>query len=100
MNQEEETEYIIYTKSRCSFCVKLKDFLKKEGKTFSEQNCDELLKNEYNKTHFLNWVKSTTNKNWNTFPIVFRYDEFIGGYTETCDYINRQNAFEHNYELY
>jgi glutaredoxin len=100
MSKEEETEFIIYTKSNCSFCVKLKEFLRKEGKTFSEKNCDDILKNEYNKTHFLNWVKNTTNKNWKTFPIVFRYDDFIGGYTETTDYINRQNAFEHNYQLY
>lgn len=100
MSKEEETEFIIYTKSNCSFCVKLKEFLRKEGKTFSEKNCDNILKNEYNKTHFLNWVKNTTNKNWKTFPIVFRYDDFIGGYTETTDYINRQNAFEHNYELF
>jgi glutaredoxin len=100
MSKEEETEFIIYTKSNCSFCVKLKEFLRKEGKTFSEKNCDDILKNEYNKTHFLNWVKNTTNKNWKTFPIVFRYDDFIGGYTETTDYINRQNAFEHNYELF
>jgi glutaredoxin len=99
MNQE-DFEYIIYTKSGCSFCAKLKEFLKKEGKTFKDNNCDDLLKNDYNKTHFLNWVQTTTNKNWKTFPIVFRYDDFIGGYTETTNYINRQNAFEHSYQLF
>ena len=44
MSKEEETEFIIYTKSNCSFCVKLKEFLRKEGKTFSEKNCDNILK--------------------------------------------------------
>ena len=97
---QEDFEYIIYTKSGCSFCTKLKEFLRKEGKTFKDNNCDDLLKNDYNKNHFLNWVKTTTNKNWKTFPIVFRYDDFIGGYTETTNYINRQNAFEHTYQQY
>ena len=46
MNQEEDFEYIIYTKTGCSFCLKLKEFLKKEGKIFKDNNCDELLKNE------------------------------------------------------
>ena len=97
---QEDFEYIIYTKSGCSFCAKLKEFLKKEGKIFKDNNCDELLKNDYNKTHFLNWVQTTTNKNWKTFPIVFRYDDFIGGYTETTNYINRENAFQHTYQLF
>jgi glutaredoxin len=38
---EEEFEYIIYTKSGCSFFTKLKEFLRKEGKTFKDNNCDE-----------------------------------------------------------
>ena len=52
------------------------------------------------KDDFLKYIKECSKKDWKTFPIVFRYDEFIGGYMDTVSYINRNNAFEHEFAIY
>ena len=94
-----ETEYTVYTKDNCDFCVKVKKFLTKEGKLFNEINCENMLKTP-EKDDFLKYIKECSKKDWKTFPIVFRYDQFIGGYMDTVSYINRNNAFEHEFAIY
>ena len=85
-------EYIIYTKSGCDFCKKLKNLLVNENKTFKEVNCDQQLAN--NREQFLSSVKIATGRDWRTFPIVFtNHTVFIGGYTETAKYIEREKSF-------
>ena len=94
-----EAEYNVYTKSNCNYCIKVKKFLTKEGKLFHEINCDNILKTP-EKDDFLKYIKECSKKDWKTFPIVFRYDQFIGGYNDTKSYIDRNNAFEHEYAIY
>ena len=94
-----EAEYNVYTKSNCNYCIKVKKFLTKEGKLFHEINCDNILKTP-EKDDFLKYIKECSKKDWKTFPIVFRYDQFIGGYMDTVCYIDRNNAFEHEYAIY
>lgn len=85
------SEYVIYTKSGCDFCRKLKNLLTLENKTFTEINCDQhLIKNRQS---FLSSMKTIIGKEWKTFPMVFVNSIFIGGYTETTKYIERQQAF-------
>ena len=85
------SEYIIYTKSGCDFCRKLKNLLILENKKFTEINCDQQL--VQNKNQFLSSIKKMTGREWKTFPIVFINTVFIGGYTETARYIEREHAF-------
>jgi len=90
--QNSYDEYIIYTKSGCDFCKKLKNLLVNEKKTFKEVNCDKQLTN--NRELFLSSVKIATGRDWRTFPIVFTNNtQFIGGYTETVNYIEREKSF-------
>ena len=86
-----ETEYVIYTKDGCDFCRKLKNLLIHEKKTFTEINCDNHIPEELQL--FLFNMQENTGKRWKTFPIVFVNGTFIGGYTETVKYIERQHAF-------
>lgn len=73
--------YTIYSKSNCSFCIKVKDFLDREKCKYIVVDCDEYLKN--NREEFLNEIKTYTKVEWNTFPYVFLDGNFIGGYQET-----------------
>lgn len=90
-SQNPNSDYIIYTKSGCDFCRKLKNLLTIEKKTFTEINCDQQL--SHNREQFLSSMKKTTGREWKTFPMVFVNTVFIGGYTETAKYIEREHAF-------
>jgi glutaredoxin len=80
--------FTVYTKSNCVYCLKLKQLLKDYDINFIEVNCDEYLTE--NKNIFLLFIKSITNKNYNTFPMVFDKGVFIGGFTETNKYLEKE----------
>ena len=82
--------YTIYTKSSCTYCVKVKDLLKEKGLSYSEINCDSDLENPEKKEIFLKLIKEMTNKEYKTFPMVFRDDIFIGGFTQTIELILKE----------
>jgi glutaredoxin len=82
-----ETEYVIYTKSGCDFCRKLKNLLINEKIRFTEINCDNQL------SQTLSSMQGIIGKKWKTFPMVFVNSIFIGGYTETVKYIDRHRTF-------
>lgn len=67
-------KWLIYTKSNCDYCTKVKDLLQSE-QYITIINCD-------------NWLKNTEYK---TFPIVFLNEKFIGGYNETKNYFQSTN---------
>lgn len=90
-----QTEYVIYTKSGCDFCRKLKNLLTLEKIPFTEINCDNKL--AQNRTLFLSSIQTMIGREWKTFPMVFINSIFIGGYTETVKYIERQRAFSSFY---
>jgi len=93
--------YTIYTKSSCTYCVKVKELLKEKGLSYSEINCDSDLETPEKKDTFLKLIKEITNKEYKTFPMIFRDDVFIGGFKETIELIlkeeeekEKQDAFD------
>lgn len=82
--------YTIYTKSSCTYCVKVKELLKEKGYSCSEINCDSDLETPEKKETFLNMIREITNKDYKTFPMVFRDDVFIGGFKDTIELILKE----------
>jgi len=50
-------------------------------------NCDEYLNGMY-RDAFLNFIRQYTVREHRTFPMVFLKGEFIGGFTETSEFMN------------
>lgn len=90
LNLTNNDKWIIYTKSNCVYCDKVKKILEKE-EIVSIINCDNMLKNQEKKEMFLNSIKEIVGFEWKTFPIVFLNNKFIGGYNDVEKYINQNN---------
>ena len=74
--------YTIYTKSDCVYCDNVKELLKNEKVVIV--SCDEMLKDDEKKKHFLEIMDMLTmKKKHRTFPFVFKDDQFIGGFDDT-----------------
>ena len=86
-------KFTIYSKSNCIYCTKVKKLLIRENLPFIEYNCDTYLDNY--KTEFLDFIKHLANTNHKTFPIVFNKGSYIGGYTETNNYLDKLNLFNY-----
>lgn len=78
--------FTIYSKSGCMNCSTLKRLLKNNNFLFVEINCDDYLI-EFKKD-FLNFIKNISKTDMKTFPIVFYDGNFIGGFSETSQFIN------------
>ena len=74
-------QYTIYTRTGCSYCKMVMQLLKREDPPVDEICCDEYI--AHSKPQFFQFIKELIGKDHNTFPIVFLYGEYIGGYTET-----------------
>ena len=79
-----ELNYTIYTKPKCSFCDKVKEVLK-DVKDPIWIDCSSYLTSESSKQLFLQFIKDTAKipETYKTFPMVFCNGRFVGGYTET-----------------
>lgn len=88
--------FFIYSKTKCSYCDKVKQLLKNNRYSYSEVNCDEYLSNETKKESFLSFIELLTNRDYRTFPMVFKDGVFIGGFTDTREYIEKLLCFEMN----
>jgi glutaredoxin len=87
--------FTVFSKSNCKFCTKVKILLEDKNIEYETINCDEWLNER--KDDFLNFIKLITNKEWKTFPMVFNdKGEFIGGFTETENYLNKLLDFDNN----
>jgi glutaredoxin-related protein len=75
------TGYTVYTKSSCSFCLKIKVLLNDLNMAPTVINCDEYLLEA--REEFLEFIKSTAGREQKTFPMVFLDGQLIGGYTDT-----------------
>lgn len=82
--------FTIYSKSGCTNCTKLKKILDDNLSVYNIINCDEYLIEE--KEIFLQFIKNKANTECKTFPIVFCNGKFIGGLSETIEFI-KQNLF-------
>jgi len=83
--------YTVYSKTGCPFCTKVKDLLQEKNLAFDLIDCDEYLKE--NKEAFLQFIQEKAGKEHKTFPIVFRPGYFIGGFSETKQLIELEEAF-------
>jgi glutaredoxin len=79
--------FTIYSKSGCTFCIRVKLLIKEKGLIFNTINCDEYLLED--KPCFLEFIKQLANKEVNIFPMVFLDGKFIGGYNETKEYLDK-----------
>jgi len=82
-------QYVIYTKSKCKYCDKVKELLKNVNPKPEIILCDEYLLNDKSKENFLNKMASKIGEPYRTFPMVFFNDQFIGGYEETLRFYER-----------
>ena len=85
------SKFTIYTKTGCKYCDLVKDLLINEDVNII--NCDTYLSPKELKELFLKYIYSITNIEYRTFPMVFYDGKFIGGFTETKEWINKKNAF-------
>lgn len=76
--------YVIYTKTGCEDCEKVKSLLSSEEKIII--NCDLLIKN--NRQEFIKSMELKTRIPFRQFPLVFKDDIYIGGYYELVDDLN------------
>jgi len=79
--------FTVYSKSGCPNCLKVKTFLKDQKCDYKIVDCDEYLILE--RESFLLFIKDISGKSVTQFPIVFSNEVFIGGYTETKLFIER-----------
>lgn len=89
-----ENQFTVYSKSGCHNCVKIKNVLKEYSDTYSYNtvDCDEYLIED--KENFIEFMKTLSGKEIKTFPIIFFDKKYVGGYTETVNYIQTLLAFE------
>jgi len=81
--------FTIYTKSNCPYCTKAKQLLHTEIPLPKIINCDHYL--QTNREPFLEFIKKLAKKDHKTFPIIFKNGIFLGGYTETKEYMEKQS---------
>jgi len=83
--------FTVYSKSGCYNCTKVKQLLRDKQIFFLEVDCDEFLLED--KEAFLLFIKERANKEYRTFPMVFKDGKFIGGFTETQSFIDKLLCF-------
>lgn len=79
--------FTIYSKSGCPNCTLIKKFIKEKHFFLSEINCDEYILED--KEKFLQFIEQKTSKSIKVFPMVFYEGNFVGGYSETIDFIDK-----------
>lgn len=72
--------YIVYTKSNCVYCDKIKGLMDYSNENVNYISCDHWLST--NRTLFLNVMRIKIQKDTITFPIVFFEGKYIGGCNE------------------
>jgi glutaredoxin 3 len=87
-----KTVYTVYSKSGCTFCTKVKKLLQDKNMAFDLIDCDEYLIED--KEGFLKFIQDRAGKEYRTFPMVFRPNYFVGGFTETKQLIDKEEAFQ------
>ena len=89
-------QFTIYSKSGCINCTNVKKLLKEKFFIFNEIDCDDYLIEE--RDNFISFIETKIGKQFKTFPIVFYNGKFIGGYTDTIDFVDKLLlSFEDNF---
>lgn len=89
--------FTIYTKSNCPYCEKVKGLFLNTNPAPLYVNCDAYLNGGY-RDAFLEWIGNYTVREHRTFPMVFLKGEFIGGFTETNQFMNT-NLFSSDFTM-
>lgn len=87
--------FTIYCKSGCPNCLKVKKLLNDKNINPVIVDCDEYLIEE--KENFFIFIKKYANKDCTKFPMVFNDGFFIGAYSETIDYLNKNVNFDEEF---
>jgi glutaredoxin len=82
--------YTIYSKSGCGSCKKIKKLLLEKNIFFLDVQCDEFLLKD--KEQFLLFISEKAQKEYKTFPMIFYNGEFVGGYNEVKDNIEKSEV--------
>lgn len=77
------TDYTIYTMSKCKYCVMAKEHIKdKSTSKCVNINCDKFLKTCRERDNFFQFMKQHTIIPYFYFPMIFKNGKFIGGLKE------------------
>lgn len=77
------TNYTIYTMSKCKYCVMAKEHIKdKSTSKCVNINCDKFLKTCRERDNFFQFMKQHTIIPYFYFPMIFKNGKFIGGLKE------------------
>ena len=88
------SQYVVYTKSGCGYCDKVKTLLKDVMPSPQIILCDIRLKTEESKDAFLVEMMSKIGWLHKTFPMVFLNGRFVGGYAETLKLYERSRLLD------
>ena len=80
-----ENKFTIYSKSGCVNCRKVKDLLKSANLEYEIIDCDDYILEE--KENFLLFIQSYSISEWKVFPMIFYDGKFIGGLSETHNFL-------------
>lgn len=72
--------YTVYTKSKCSYCDKIKELMNQCNENVNYICCDEWLTTK--RILFLNIMRVKTQNDEITFPLVFFEGKYVGGCNE------------------
>ena len=77
------TDYTIYTMSKCKYCVMAKEHIKEKSQSKCVNiNCDKFLKTCRERDNFFQFMKQHTIIPYFYFPMIFKNGKFIGGLKE------------------
>ena len=93
-----DSGFTIYSKSGCPNCLKSKALLKEKNLLFKVIDCDEYILED--KPFFLSFINSIASEEVKTFPMIFYDGKFVGGFTETTNFIDKLLlSFEDNFSF-
>lgn len=90
--QPSSTEFTIYARENCGYCVKAKELLKDTSPVIVQ--CDEYLKQD--RANFLSSMDALTQREYRTFPMIFHLGKFVGGYTDAVTYLEQLKVFNND----
>jgi len=76
------SEYTVYSKRNCSYCVRAIELLESKGLTHDVKKIDE------NQNLFLELRQRAPSMR--TMPVIFRKDQLIGGYQDLFQHLETQ----------
>ena len=83
-----DTNFTVYTVTKCGYCNRFKHELRKHGREPPEVIlCDEFVSTPEQKRNFFAHVNTMTTKPHYTFPIIFHNGKYIGGFTDSCAFL-------------